>query len=246
MSFSSNFLGPDDPEWENQLDLVSDFIETMKKECNDQKKKLISTCKARLKLAQRQIPKDERLKLLQPVRKMIGKENESSSIDDDFIDERLSSIKTTVKKKTASQRKKACPSTVRRSVRQTSGMCTPMTNTLPNKHGRNIFITPKINPMTPLNRTVHRQPKPNEMLFSMSGSPVSAVMLKGKQKEKSRNQDDFAAIRLDSDVTLNLPFLSEFQHSGLDLDEDQLDKLSKLKEGISNMLKERIGTSESE
>jgi len=256
-STAANSISEDDKE------MLLEQMKVMLNECQDGKKQLISSAKARIKLAQRQLSKDERQSLVEPQESMIAdlaRAVRSFEQDDthDVIDEKLSTIQTTVKKasrraKNESAKKAAPPSTVKRSRRiqaqsthQEMAMCTPLIGKTAGSATRNIFITPKINPMTPLNRTVHRQAKPNETLFSLSGSPVSAVLTtKGRQKKKVE-PSEYAQLTLGSDVTLNLPLVSDFQHSGLELDEEQLNKLSLLSQGITNMLKERTGSSYSD
>jgi len=252
-STAANSISEDDKE------MLLEQMKVMLNECHDGKKQLISSAKARIKLAQRQLSKDERQSVVEPQESMItelARAVRSFEQDDthDVIDEKLSTIRTTVKKtsrraKNESAKKAAPPSTVKRSRRiqaqttshQEMDMCTPWIGKTAGSATRNIFITPKFNPMTPLNRTVHRQAKPNETLFSLSGSPVSAVLTtKGRQKKKVE-PNEYAQLTLGSDVTLNLPLLSDFQHSGLELDEEQLNKLSLLSQGITNMLKERTG-----
>jgi hypothetical protein len=46
--------------------------------------------------------------------------------------------------------------------------------------GATPFITPKFNTRTPLSRTVSRAARPNEILVSLSGSPVNPLNLRTK------------------------------------------------------------------
>jgi len=237
---------------ERKIQILREQVKGMLDECYDEQKKMISAVKANIKLAQRQISKDERQRLVEPCEQLVANCVRPLLVANDVIDDRLTSIKTTVKKtarkrKNESAKKPCPPSTLKRSRRnrtntddssdQELGMSTPMNSKLTGNMTRNIFITPKINPMTPLNKTIHRQAKPNETLFSLSGSPVNAVQTTARQKKKA---EEFAQVTLGSNLTLNLPFFSNFEHAGLDLDDDQLNKLSVLNQGISNMLKQRM------
>ena len=65
---------------------------------------------------------------------------------------------------------------VRSSSRGKNSMKTPSVFGKKQDVGMTPLITPKFNTMTPLNRTVARAAKPNEMLMSLDGSPVAGTL----------------------------------------------------------------------
>ncbi|XP_023324066.1 borealin isoform X2 [Eurytemora carolleeae] len=188
-----------------------------------------------------------------------SEKNEDVSAQCADIDEYLSDVKSTVKT-TSRVRRVAGGSTVRKSSRKrvaetplSSGsavsMVTPSNKMLPTNIGRTPMITPKFDTRTPLTRTLHRQAKPNETLVSLSGSPVMAtatVKKVGRGKAKQSEADSFAQIPLGKNYTLSMPISADFQTDGLELDDDQINKLALIQQGLTNMLRGRIASSESE
>merc|ERR1719296_143888 len=105
---------------------------------------------------------------------------------------------------------------------------------MPMDMGRTPMITPKFNMATPLSRTVSRVARANEVLVSMSGSPVQPLALKTKAaKAEAANN---ALIPLGKGQTLNLPIAAEGGGGALDgfegeLDDEAMDKLAIAAEG---------------
>jgi hypothetical protein len=121
------------------------------------------------------------------------------SIVAEEVNQQISSVKTAVKASSTKGRKATKGrSTVKKSTRaaavESRSLETPQiggrpplshitpahTLQLPPSLGRTPFITPKFNTRTPLNRTVSRAAKPNEILVSLSGSPVNPLNLRSK------------------------------------------------------------------
>ena len=63
---------------------------------------------------------------------------------------------------------------------------------------------------------------------------------------KQSEADSFAQIPLGKNFTLNMPISADFQTDGLELDDDQINKLALIQQGLTNMLRGRIASSESE
>jgi len=124
---------------------------------------------------------------------------------------------------------------------------TPMSR-MPMDMGRTPMITPKFNMATPLCRTVSRVARANEVLVSMSGSPVQPLALKTKAaKAEAANN---ALIPLGKGQTLNLPIAAEGGGGALDgfegeLDDEAMDKLAAIHASLGNMLKLRAQASSS-
>lgn len=141
------------------------------------------------------------------------------------------------------------PATAARSTRGKS-KCeeTPATGRMPPDMGRTPMITPKFNMATPLCRTVSRVARANEVLVSMSGSPVQPLALKTKAaKAEAANN---ALIPLGKGQTLNLPIGGQGGGGGLDvfegeLDDEAMDKLAAIHASLGNMLKLRAQSSSS-
>jgi len=142
------------------------------------------------------------------------------------------------------------PATAAKSSRSRS-KCeeTPARGMMPIGMGRTPMITPKFNMATPLCRTVSRVARANEVLVSMSGSPVQPLALKTKAaKAEAANN---ALIPLGKGQTLNLPIGSE-SGGGIaldgfegELDDEAMDKLAAIHASLGNMLKLRAQSSSS-
>ena len=131
-------------------------------------------------------------------------------------------------------------STVRRSTRKrlpvNRDLATPLNSIRSTvKTGmKTPLITPKFDIRTPLNRSVMRLAKPNETLVSLSGSPVIAgesTVKRGRRTAK----DDHVPIRLGKGKTVVVP-IDEDVGESLELDENEREKLEKLRSNIDTML----------
>ena len=109
----------------------------------------------------------------------------------DDVNQQVSSVKSAVKASTRKQRKPAARSTAKKAPkasrslddvgRNPLGEVTPAQSRRPPPNlGMTPFITPKFNTRTPMSRTVSRVARPDEMLVSLSGSPVVPLNLRSK------------------------------------------------------------------
>lgn len=107
--------------------------------------------------------------------------------------------------------------------------------------GATPFITPKFKMGTPACRTLTRVARPSETLVSLSGSPVNPLV--PRSKIARAEAENVAPIPLGSGQTINIPMAlvseEEAYGEGLDLDEEQLLRLSALSQNLNNMLKMR-------
>jgi len=157
-------------------------------------------------------------------------------------------VKNTTRKRKLASAKKVASSATRSSSRKRAkdipeqAMMTPLNSRQMMNLGQTPMITPKFNTMTPHSRTVHRAPRANETLVSLSGSPVAPTFTVAKGRGKKKETMDTVPVPLGNDLTLNLPFSADLAADGLDLDEDQLNKLNLLRQGLDNMLRGRLAS----
>jgi len=117
-----------------------------------------------------------------------------------------------------------------------STMATPANTRQPPNMGRTPMITPKFDTQS-LTRTVSRVARANEVLVSLSGSPVAFA---SKTKAAKAQESQAALIPLGGGETLNLPVDGDQQDfSVAHLDEEQWDRLDKLQKSLANMMKMR-------
>ena len=117
-------------------------------------------------------------------------------------------------------------------------MQTPFNN--PNSHPGLPFITPKFSMATPLHKSVMRTAKPNEMLVSLSGSPVYVETMTGKGRAKKPADPVMVPVPIGSGKTLMVPAESPTgDDCQVDLDDDAKRHLFALKSQIDKMLKIR-------
>jgi hypothetical protein len=235
------------------LDLQSQ-VKSMQEALDESANILLKNIKAKHTIALNKMSMAERMELYEdqtaPQSDSEDKENDLCTESDEY----LSDIRSTVK---SSSRGRRVPggSTVRKSSRkrvaetplqsrQAPIIATPLNSMMPANLGRTPFITPKFNTQTPLNRILHRQARPNETLVSLGGSPVMSVSKPSRGKAKGVDMSNFTQISLGS-MTLSVPMSSDFEVDGLDLDQDQINKLTLIQQGLTNMLG-RMGSSESE
>jgi len=262
----NDVLSPEDEQRLEELPLLlmdlNRQIKNTLEDFEEQSKSNIKAIKTRFMIGLSKIPPAMRNL---PLESLAGKMNVPEEPEDDMgqvIDERVSTIKSTVKR-SARKRKiesaqKPAPSTAtRRSSRkrtleetpvhgrQQQPMATPANSQYPANLGRTPFITPKFNTMTPLNRTVHRQAKPNEFLVSHSGSPVQATVSKPRGKKAAADTEGYMPLPLGGGLVLNLPVGSDdVAMDGLVLDDDQRQKVEQMRRMIDNVLKVRSSSTE--
>merc|ERR1711915_1070078 len=118
-------------------------------------------------------------------------------------------------------------------------LCTPANSRGPPNMGKTPLITPKFD-TSKLSRTVSRVARADEVLVSLSGSPVVASIA----KKISKAQENNALIPLGDGETLNIPLGVELEQSMEHLDEKQVKRLEELQESLANMLKMKNQVSE--
>lgn len=115
-------------------------------------------------------------------------------------------------------------------------MATPANTRQPPNMGRTPMITPKFDTQS-LSRTVSRVARANEVLVSLSGSPVAFAP---KSKAAKALETQAALIPIGGGEMLNLPVDGDQQdYNVAHLDEEQWDRLDKLQKSLANMMKMR-------
>jgi len=127
------------------------------------------------------------------------------------------------------------PATIRKGRSAKSGMTTPANTRAPPNKGRTPMITPKFDTSQALSRTVSRRARKNEVLVSLSGSPVVGVTAKATRAE----EEQAVLVPLGKGETLCVPMGQDVDTVVDHLDQDQLDKLEELQQSLANMLKSR-------
>jgi len=122
-----------------------------------------------------------------------------------------------------------------RGTGKNSTMATPANTRPPPNMGKTPMITPKFDTQS-LSRTVSRVARANEVLVSLSGSPVAFAPSSKAGKAQVSNS---AFIPLGGGETLNVPLDGGIGFSVDHLDEDQLDKLQELQKSLNIMFKMR-------
>jgi len=117
-----------------------------------------------------------------------------------------------------------------------SAMATPANTRMPPNMGKTPLITPKFDTSS-LSRTVSRVAKANEVLVSLSGSPV--VMPAQTKKSKAAPAEEVAQVTLAAVGTLNVPLVEDGGVDTAYLDDEQLDKLDALQKSLANMVRAR-------
>jgi len=119
-----------------------------------------------------------------------------------------------------------------------STMATPANTRKPPNMGKTPMITPKFDTSS-ISRTVSRVAKANEVLVSLSGSPVVMPSRSNKSKATKVPDEEVVQVTLDGDGgTLNVPIVDGGVDTGY-LDDEQLDKLDALQKSLANMVKAR-------
>jgi len=125
------------------------------------------------------------------------------------------------------------PATTRR-TRGANAMTTPANTKAPPNMGRTPMITPKFD-TTNMSRTVSRVARANEVLVSLSGSPVTV----GSRASKLADSEQVLPVPLGKGQTLNVPLGHDTNTNLEHLDEEQLNKLEEIQRSLANMLKAR-------
>jgi len=125
------------------------------------------------------------------------------------------------------------PATTRR-TRGAAAMTTPANTKAPPNMGRTPMITPKFDTSN-MSRTVSRVARANEVLVSLSGSPVTV----GSRASKMADSEHVLPVPLGKGETLNVPLGHDTNTNLQHLDEEQLNKLEEIQRSLANMLKAR-------
>lgn len=122
-----------------------------------------------------------------------------------------------------------------RGASKSTTMATPANTRQPPNMGRTPMITPKFDTMS-LTRTVSRVARANEVLVSLTGSPVAFA---NKSKAAKAQENNTALIPLGGGEMLNIPVDGDQGLDGAHLDDEQWDRLVKLQASLANMVKMR-------
>ena len=118
--------------------------------------------------------------------------------------------------------------------RSNSALRTPAYSRRPPNVGKTPLITPKFD-TSKGSRTVSRVARADEVLVSLSGSPVVAASAAPKMVPESQKNN--ALIPLGNGETLNIPLGVDLEPSMDYLDEQQREKLGELQKSLASMLK---------
>jgi len=150
-------------------------------------------------------------------------------------------MKTTAKKRgrKKSNSENQPPSATRSSSRtrapiKNSELTTPANKRAPPNMGKTPLITPKFDTQS-LSRTVARVAKKNEVLVSLSGSPVVGVSSRAAKAEA----EQAILVPIGNGKTLSVPVGQDMSTEVDHLDEEQINKLEELQKSLANMLQSR-------
>jgi len=124
------------------------------------------------------------------------------------------------------------PATSSRRKRGATAMTTPANTRAPPNMGRTPMITPKFD-TTNLSRTVSRVARANEVLVSLSGSPVTV------SSRAAAKSDEAVLVSLGKGEALNVPLGEDTDPNLEHLDQEQINKLEEIQRSLANMLKAR-------
>lgn len=100
------------------------------------------------------------------------------------------------------------------------------------------LITPKVNLATPFCSTLARNPRPNEISYSVNGSPICTT---AKRTGRGKKSGPAAFVKLGAGKELLLPSLdvNPNQQNFIDLDEESRAKISTVRDHLDKLLKMR-------
>jgi len=154
--------------------------------------------------------------------------------NDTSNDNMLSDLTSTVKKSSSSRSNLSVP-------------CTPINPIAGGMVNMTPMITPKFNMATPLHRTIRRDPKQNEFLVSLNGSPVMGTVTKAAGRGKGKNKEPVPMIEGihvgGTNFSLQLPVAGDIDVGGLELEDAHYEKLSIISQGINKLLSMRAASS---
>merc|ERR1712013_355944 len=148
-----------------------------------------------------------------------------------------SAIKSTVKKKGGRKKgnteNNAPPSATRSSSRNRGDPSKTLSDTT--NMGRTPMITPKFDTTQALSRTVSRVARKDEVLVSLSGSPVVGVTARTAKAES----EQAVLVPIGKGETLCVPMGQDMDNMADHLDQEQIDRLEELQKSLATMLKSR-------
>jgi len=161
------------------------------------------------------------------------------------VDTQVSNLKAAMKSTAKKRGRKKSnsenqpPSATRSSSRtrapiKNSELTTPANKRAPPNMGKTPLITPKFDTQS-LSRTVARVAKKNEVLVSLSGSPVVGVSSRAAKAEA----EQAILVPIGNGKTLSVPVGQDMSTEVDHLDEEQINKLEELQKSLANMLQSR-------
>jgi len=149
---------------------------------------------------------------------------------------RSSSRNRTDPNKTLSDSKKMeTPANTRKGRSAKSEVTTPANTSAPPYKGRTPMITPKFDTTQSMSRTVSRVARKDEVLVSLSGSPVVGVTARATKA----NDEQSVLVPLGKGETLCVPMGQDVDAVVDHLDQEQIERLEELQQSLAIMLKSR-------
>jgi len=127
------------------------------------------------------------------------------------------------------------PANTRKGRSAKNEVTTPANTRAPPNKGRTPMITPKFDTSQALSRTVSRVARKDEVLVSLSGSPVVGVTARTTKAE----EEQAVLVPVGKGETLCVPIGEDMDTRVDHLDQDQLDRLQELQQSLAIMLKSR-------
>jgi len=149
---------------------------------------------------------------------------------------RTSSRNRTDSNKTLSDSEKIeTPANTRKGRSAKNEVTTPANTRAPPYKGRTPIITPKFDTTKSMSRTVSRVARKDEVLVSLSGSPVVAVTARATKASDEQS----VLVPLGKGETLCVPMGQEVDAVVDHLDQEQIERLEELQQSLAIMLKSR-------
>jgi len=127
------------------------------------------------------------------------------------------------------------PANTRRGRSAKNELNTPANTRAPPNMGRTPMITPKFDTTQSLSRTVSRVARKDEVLVSLSGSPVVGVTARATKAET----EQAVLVPLGKGETLCVPMGQDTANMVDHLDQKQIERLEELQKSLANMLQSR-------
>merc|ERR1712013_894060 len=128
------------------------------------------------------------------------------------------------------------PANTRKGRSAKTELTTPANTRAPPNMGRTPMITPKFDTTQALSRTVSRVARKDEVLVSLSGSPVVGVTT---ARTANAESEQAVLVPIGKGETLCVPMGQDMDNMADHLDQEQIDRLEELQKSLANMLKSR-------